>query len=104
MFELTQSKIDGGRKYRAHLIRLIQAAGQTLINRAESLVATKPGTSDFKIVIHFAQGPNLSDTVPTIEVRHTFVSDEGAAVADEWPEAYRDIPAPDNLAEVTTDD
>lgn len=97
--ELAQWKIDGGRKYRAHLIRLVKAAGQTLIDRAESIIATKPGTADFKIVIHMPQGPDTAENVPTIEVRHTFVSDEAAVVASEWPEAYRDIPAPDDSGE-----
>lgn len=59
-----------GENYRQHLIELIKASGQEVIDRAEDLVGNGELITDFDIWLRFPQGGEY----PTIEVTREHIS------------------------------
>lgn len=72
-------------KYHVHLVRLVQACGDTLKNHAAEIVGSKSGTMKLQITINV---PNRAEGVPTIDVKQTYLSDEALDVDRDWPSAY----------------
>lgn len=81
---------SGSRKppegYTAHLIRLVQACGDTLKNHAAEIVGTKSGTTSFQILIELPRIDENGVVFPDIKVTQTYVSDEALKV--EMERAY----------------
>lgn len=59
-----------GDNYRQHLIELVKASGQEVIDRAEDLVGNGDLITDFDIWLRFPQDSNC----PTIEVTREHIS------------------------------
>lgn len=74
--------------YTAHLIRLVQACGDTLKNHAAEIVGTKAGTTSFQIIIELPRIQDFEAVFPDIKVIQTYVSDEALKV--EMERAYGD--------------
>lgn len=72
-------------EFRNRLVRLIQAAGETLSNRAEEIVGHKAGTTAFSIHITFPPNPDGPATIglPLITVNQSYLSDEAIKAATE---------------------
>ena len=70
-------------EYTAHLIQLVQAAGETLVKHASEIVGTKSGTCGFAITLTFPQAYD-EVPVPKIAVTQTYVSDEATQVVFDW--------------------
>lgn len=74
-------------KFRKRLVRLIQATGETLSNRAEEIVGHKAGTTAFSIHITFPPNPDdpTGQTIglPLITVNQSYLSDEAIKAATE---------------------
>lgn len=58
-----------GKDYKKHLVEMVKAAGQEVIDRAEDLVGSGDLISDFDIWLRFPQ-----DNCPTIEVTRSHIS------------------------------
>lgn len=58
-----------GKDYKEHLVEMVKAAGQEVIERAEDLVGSGDLISDFDIWLRFPQ-----DNCPTIEVTRSHIS------------------------------
>lgn len=65
-----------GENYRQHLIELVKASGQEVIDRAEDLVGNGDLITDFNIWLWFPQDGNC----PTIEVTKEHVSKKAMSV------------------------
>lgn len=72
--------------YTAHLIRLVQACGDTLKNHAAEIVGRKSGTTSFQIIIELPRIQDGEAVFPDIKVIQTYVSDEALKV--EMERAY----------------
>lgn len=66
--------------YTAHLIRLVQACGDTLKNHAAEIVGTKSGTTSFQIIIELPRIQDFEPVYPDIKVIQTYVSNEALKV------------------------
>lgn len=77
--------------YTAHLIRLVQACGDTLKNHAAELVGRKSGTTSFQIIIELPRIQDFEAVFPDIKVIQTYVSDEALKVemARTYGDRYR---------------
>lgn len=58
-----------GKDYKKHLVEMVKATGQEVIDRAEDLVGSGDLISDFDIWLRFPQ-----DNYPTIEVTRGHIS------------------------------
>lgn len=70
-------------EYTAHLIQLVQAAGETLVKHASEIVGTKSGTCGFVITLTFPQAYD-ENPCPKISVTQTYVSEEATQVLYDW--------------------
>lgn len=75
--------------YTAHLIRLVQACGDTLKNHAAEIVGTKSGTTSFQIVLTLPRIDENGMSYPDMKVIQTYVSDEALKV--EMERTYGDL-------------
>ena len=87
--------------FTAHLIRLVQACGDTLKKHAAEIVGTKSGTTSFQIVIELPRIENFEMVFPDIKVIQTYVSDEALKV--EMERTYGHLSAPDDGSLPDTD-
>lgn len=66
--------INRSKQFRSLLVKMVKAAGQEMIDRAEDLVGNGDLISDFDIWVRFPTDGRTIDGCPTIEVTRSHCS------------------------------
>lgn len=61
-------------EFRAKLVKMVKAAGQEIIDRAEDLVGEGDLLSDFDILVNFSSDGGMFHNIPVIEVTKSYCS------------------------------